>query len=125
MTLDAEILEKALEARNRQLDRYETLIIGLGSKRPDAILSNILGVESVAGLTVEFVTIEPSGRMEVIVSNGERVVKHGVTAAFAPDAEEGEKVNSHLFDRLDEVEGMLERSRARVADLEKELEGKQ
>lgn len=124
MTLDAQILEKVLEARDNRIDRYETLIIGLGSKSPDAVLSNILGVESVAGLTVEFGAVEPSGRMEVIVSNGERVVRHGVTAALAPNAEEGEKVNSHLFDRLHELEGMLERSRARVAYLEKGLEGK-
>ena len=124
MTLDAQILEKVLEARDNRIDRYETLIIGLGSKSPDAILSNIIGVESVAGLTVEFGAVEPSGRMEVIASDGERVVRHGVTAAFAPDAEEGEKVNSHLFDRLHELEGMLERSRERVAYLEKGLEGK-
>lgn len=124
MTLDAQILEKVLEARDNRIDRYETLIIGLGSKSPDAVLSNILGVESVAGLTVEFGAVEPSGRMEVIVSNGERVVRHGVTAALAPNAEEGEKVNSHLFDRLHELEGVLERSRARVAYLEKGLEGK-
>lgn len=124
MTLDAKILEKVLEARDHRIDRYETLIIGLGSKSPDAVLSNIIGVESVAGLTVEFGKVEPSGRMEVIASNGDGVVRHGVTAAFAPDADEGERVNSHLFDRLHELEGMLERSRARVTELEKELEGK-
>lgn len=125
MTLDAEILEKVLEARDHRIDRYETLIIGLGSKSPDAVISNILGVESVAGLTVEFGKVESSGRMETIVTNGEgAVVRHGVTAAFAPDAEEGEKVNSHLFDRLHELEGMLERARTRIAELEKELEGK-
>lgn len=43
------------------------------------------------------------------------------TAAYAPDAEEGERVNSHLFDRLHELEGMLERSRNKVASLEQLL----
>lgn len=125
MTLDAQILEKVLEARDHRIDRYETLIIGLGSKSPDAVLSNILGVKSVEGLTVEFGEIEPSGRICLTVHRDENIIRCAMTAASAPDAEEGEKVNSHLFDRLHELEGMLERSRAHVAVLEKELEGKQ
>jgi hypothetical protein len=121
MTLDVKTLEKILESRDNRIDLYETLIIGLGSKSPDAVLSNILGVESVAGLTVMFGAIGSSGRICLTVYRGETVIKDSVTAAYAPDAEEGERVNSHLFDRLHELEGMLERSRNKVASLEQLL----
>lgn len=108
--MEIQELRALLEQRDKMIDRYDEILMGLALGKPEAIVKNLFNLDSVEGAIIKLDSVEASGRIgygawksEDSYKAEEFPDKAGVTGAFASGPEQAEEAVKRMAAALKEA----------------------